>query len=206
MLTVYGVPQSRSTRILWMLEELQQPYEFKSINFSKGESQAPEYLAINPAGKVPALLDGDFVLTESAGINTYLGDKFEARHLIPAPGTELRGKYEQWCYFAVCELEQPLWTMGKHRFAIPEEYRVEEIFPTAEWEFQKALALFSQGLNDNDYILGENFSAADILLCQTLFWAMSFEQKIEQQNLRDYIERLQSRPALIKAKERETAK
>ena len=204
MITLYGAPNTRSIRVMWMLEELQQPYEFKALDFSKGDSQASEFLAINPSGKVPALCIDDFVMTESAAMNTYLGDKFGARHLIPEPGTELRGKYEQWCYFALSELEQPLWTMSKHKFAIPAEHRVDAIMPTAEWEFQKALRLFSLGLHDNNYILGDSFSAADILLCHTLFWAMSSKLNIEQDNIRDYIDRIRTRPALAAAMVKET--
>ena len=203
MITIYGSPNSRSIRVTWMMEELGQDYQFSKIDYSKGESQSPEFLAINPAGKVPALLDDDLLLTESAAIVSYLGDKFQKTDLVPAAGTAERGRYDQWCYFVMSELEQPLWTMGKHRFAIPAEYRVADIFPTAEWEFQQALTLFSLGLAENDYILGDQFSAADILLAQTLFWATAFGQKIEQPNLRSYFDKMKQRPALLKAQQRE---
>ena len=205
MIRVYGYPQTRSRRITWMLEELQQDYEFKLVDFKKGESRSPEYLAINPAGKVPALLDGELLLTESAAILTYLGDKFPEKGLVPAAGTRQRGLFNQWSYFALAELEQPLWTMGKHRFALPEERRVPAILDTAAWEFQRALALLEQGLGERPYILGEQMSGADILLAHTLIWALNFKQPVAADNLQHYVERLRSREALARAIAREAA-
>lgn len=205
MIQVYGFPQSRSTRIVWLLEELGVDYEFNLVDFMKMEHRSPEFLALNPAGKVPAIVEGDLVMTESGAIVTYLAERFADKGLIPPAGTAERATFLQWSYFALCELEQPLWTMGKHKFALPAEQRVAEIFPTAEWEFQKALALLSEGLGDKPYILGENFSAADILLGHTLFWGMSFKQPIEQANLQAYAKRLQGREALARAKARESA-
>lgn len=205
MIQIYGFPQSRGTRITWLLEELGVDYEFKLVDFNKGEHRSPEFLAINPAGKVPAIVDGDLVMTESGAILNYLADKFADKGLIPAVGTAERAMYEQWSYFALSELEQPLWTLGKHRFALPEEQRVEAIFPTAEWEFQKALALLSEGLGDKPYILGDQLSAVDILLAHTLFWGLSFKQSIEQENLQAYVTRMRAREALTRAGAKEKA-
>jgi len=203
MITVYSTPNSRGTRITWLLEELGQVYDYHLIDFSKGDGKSPEFLAINPAGKVPAIEDDGLVMTESGAIVTYLADKFGDAGLIPEVGSKARGKYEQWSYFVLCELEQPLWTMGKHKFALPKEQRVTEIFPTAAWELQKALQLFSDGLGDNDYMVENRFTAVDILLAHTLIWATRFEQPIEQANLQAYLKRLSSRPALKQARQKE---
>jgi glutathione S-transferase len=205
MITVFGFPQTRSRRITWMLEELEQDYKFRLVDFNKGEPKSPEYLAINPAGKVPAMQDDDLLLTESAAIVTYLGDKFPEKGLVPKAGTAERGKFEQWSYFAMCELEQALWTMGKHRFALPEEQRVPAVLETAAWEFQRALALLEQGLGDKDYILGDNFCAADILLGHTLIWGINFKQAVEPENLKQYVQRLKEREALSRAIAKEEA-
>jgi glutathione S-transferase len=205
MITVFGYPQTRSRRITWMLEELEQDYEFRLVDFNKGDSKSAEFLAINPAGKVPAMQDGELVLTESAAIVTYIGDKFPQKRLVPGTGTAERGLYDQWSYFALTELEQPLWTMGKHRFAIPKEYRVPEIMKTAEWEFQQALSLLEKGLGNNEYILGSEFSAADILICHTLIWGINFKQVVEQDNLNQYVQRLRERDALKRAISKEEA-
>ncbi len=205
MITVYGYPNTRSTRITWMMEELGKDYEFSVVNLLTGEGRSSEYQAINPGGKVPAIKDDDLILTESGAIITYLGDKFQNCDLVPEPGTHLRGQYQQWCYFVLCELEQPLWTMGKHKFAIPEQYRVKEIFPTAVWELEKAMGLFSKGLGDNDYIVGNRFTAADILLTHTLNWATAFEQTIGHANLEAYQARNNAREALSRARAKEKA-
>ena len=143
-------------------------------------------------------------MTESGAIVTHLADCFGQGTLIPAPASAERARYEQWAFFALCELEQPLWTMGKHKFALPAEQRVAEVLPTAEWELQQALQLFSAGLRDNDYILGPQFSVVDILLSQTLMWALYFKKPVEQDNLQAYLQRCQSRPALQRAKEKES--
>lgn len=203
MITLYGYPNTRSLRVSWMLEELNQVYEYSLVDFSKGESQSPEFLAINPAGKVPVLIDDDLLLTESAAINTYLGDKLGREDLVPRAGTAQRARYDQWCQFAVSELEQPIWTIAKHKFALPRKFRVKEIFATAEWELQKSLTLLSDNLSDRDFMLNDAFSAVDILIGQTLQWVMSFEQVVPQKNLQDYNQRLNDRPALKSARLRE---
>ncbi|UZE97524.1 glutathione S-transferase family protein [Alkalimarinus alittae] len=203
MITVYGYPKTRTNRVTWMLEELGVDYKYHFVDLMKGEGLSKSYRAINPSGKVPSLADDDLILTESAAILTYLGDKYGAAPLLPKPGSALRGTHDQWLCFAISELEQPLWTIGKHKFALPKERRVVEVFETAAWEFQKALALLSAGLGNKDYILGADFSAADILIGHTLFWGMSFKQPIEQENLVAYINRLKNRPARLSAIEKE---
>ncbi len=206
MITVYAFPKSRSTRITWLLEELEQDYHCHVVDFMKGEHRSPEFLAINPAGKVPALKDEELLLTESGAIVTYLSDKYPAAGLVP-PASNLaeRAKYNQWCDFALTELEQPLWTMGKHKFALPAEQRVPEIMDTAAWEFQRALDLLSKGLGEHTFILGEKFSTADILVGHTLLWGLSFKQPVKQPNLMAYIDRVKTRPALARAWAKETA-
>lgn len=187
-----------------MLEELGQDYEYELVQPGKIQSDYPEYLDVNPAAKVPVIRDGDFVLSESAAIILYLGDKFPEQKLVPPPGTELRARHEQWCFFALTELEQPLWNMVKHRYALPKEHRVREILETANWEYQKTLNLLADGLGKNTFILGEQFHGVDILLGHCLRWGLAFKQPLEQENLRDYLERLSLRPALERAQTRES--
>lgn len=205
MIKIYGYPKSRSRRITWTMEELQQEYEAILVDLMNGEGQSPEFLALNPAGKVPAMVDADLVLTESAAIVTYLCDKWPEAGLIPEFGSNARGLFYQWSDFVMSELEQPLWTIGKHRFALPEEYRVPAIMDTAAWEFQKALQLLEKGLGDKTYILGDNFSAADILIAHTLMWGINFKQEVAQSSLLDYLERCRGRDALTRAIAREDA-
>lgn len=202
-ISVFGFPNTRSLRVTWMLEELGLDYEYRLVNMTKGESRFPDYLAVNPAGKVPALQTEQGILTESVAIINYLGALKPDEGLIPTHTLFERARYDQWCLFAVAELEQPLWTIGKNKFALPKAQRCPEIFPTAEWEFQKALGLLSDALGENPYILGSHFSAADILLAHTLFWGRDFKQKIEATNLLDYMQRMSQRPALAAARKKE---
>lgn len=199
MLKVYGAANTRSLRVVWALEELGLDYQYQAIDLAAGMAQHEDFLAINPAGKLPALEDDGVVLTESAAIVNYLADKYSDNQFSPKAGTAARGKYDQWCYFVMTELEQPLWTIGKHKFAIPKEHRVSGVLNTAAWEFQRAANLLSMGLGEQDYILGDEFSMADILVFQTLIWALAFKQPVEQSNLQAYIERVQQRPALAVA-------
>ena len=205
MIVIYGYPNTRALRITWLLAELSAPYDYHLVDLMKGDLQSADYLAVNPAGKIPALKDGDFICTESVAIMAYLCDKFAKNRLIPTVGTIQRAKYNQWTSFVISELEQPLWTIGKHTFALPKKYRLKEVIPTAEWEFQSALALLSQGLGQKEYILGDSFSAADVLIGHTLLWGTFFKQTIEHKNLQDYMQRLMARPALKQAQAKENA-
>lgn len=205
MLTIYGIANSRSLRITWLAEELGLDYDFYSVDLAGGEHRTDEYLAIHPGGKVPAINDDGLILTETGAILNYLADKHAPGRLIPEIATAARAQHDRWSFFAMSELEQPLWTMGKHKFALPKEQRVKEIRPTAEWEYQKALALLSDGLGDQAYILGDEFSAVDILLLQTLRWGLAFGQPLPQANLQAYFERGKSRPAYQAAVDREAA-
>ncbi len=205
MIQLFNYPDTRGLRVSWMLEELGEEYEFNLVPFSSNGFASEEYIKINPAGKVPAIRDGDLVLTESAAIVTYLGDKFPDKKLVPPAGSAARAKYDQWCYFVLSELEQPLWTKGKHKFMLPRDKRVPAIIETAEWEFQKALMILSQGLDGNRFILGDTFSAADILIGQTLSWARTAKQPVEIQIVADYADSILGREALQRARAREAA-
>src|SRR6266581_1173168 len=205
MITLYGCPTTRSTRAAWALEEAGAEYAYVRLDLSKGDGRQPAYLAINPGGKVPTLVDGDLRLTESAAICTYIGDNFPAAGLTPHPGTAERGRHDQWCAFVIGELEQPLWTIAKHRFVLPPERRVPAVIDTAAWEFSVAAQVLEAGLGDKPYILGERFSTADILVAHTLGWARAHNMLPESPPLSAYIERTLARPALARARQREGA-
>lgn len=197
---LYGLGPSRSTRISWALEEIGVQWQYRKLDVRKGEHRAPAYLEINPAGKVPALVDGDFVLTESMAIVTYLAEKFPESNLIPT-GLRQRAEYFRWAAFAISELEQPLWSIGKHKFALPKEYRIAEMKQTALYEFAQAVDLLAQGLQGRPFILGETFSGADILLGHCLRWARGFDVPIESDIVNDYADRMLARPAYSRGRE-----
>ncbi len=196
MLILYGRFPTRSNRVQWALEELDVPYTYYEVDFSAGDANSPFFRSLNPAGKLPVLQDGDLVITESAAICNYLGDKYPDSGLTPRPGTAERAHYDQWVFFVLSELEQPLWTKAKHKFALPREQRVKGLDDTVAWEFQKAAGILSQGLGDNRFILGDDFTMADILIAHTLGWAKAIDMDIQQKNLLDYADRTLGRPAV----------
>jgi len=202
MIKLYGVPRSRSLRVSWTLEELGLDWQYQFIDFAKGDSRSADFLAVNPCGKVPALVDNGLVITESAAIVLYLAEKYGDRKLLPEVGSDASALHHQWVSFIICEIEQPLWTIGKHKFALPEELRQQSMFAVAKWEFDKAATLAEKGLPDSDYLLGDNLSAADILLGHTLLWATRFEQDIPPK-LAAYRDRVTSRKAMSKALDKE---
>lgn len=199
---VFGWPNTRSLRVVWALEEAGASYEYVPVNLMRGEGRRPTYLSVNPGGKVPALQDGDLVLTESAAICNYLGDKYPASGLTPRCGSRERALYDRWCFFVLSELEQPLWTIGKHRFAIPERYRIPAVVDTAMWEFSVAAKALNAQFG-GPFALGEQFTAADILIGHTLAWAAAWNVPLEHERLQAYAQRLRERPALIRARRRE---
>lgn len=203
MLTVYGCANTRSTRVVWALEEAGADYQYVAVDLRSGGAQQPNYLALNVGGKVPTLVDNGFILTESAAICAYIAGRFPKARLVPPAGSQERASHEQWCYFAMTELEQPLWTITKHTYALPKQYRVPAILDTARWEFATAAKVLATGLGQRDFIVDQQFSVADILIGHTLGWAQVCELPLEDDNLKAYATRLWQRPALARAKQRE---
>lgn len=198
-ITLYGLGPSRSFRCLWALSEANLEHEFVSLELNGTGSdgaKSPEYLAINPQGKVPSLKHGDFVLTESAAILNYV-DALAGEKFIPT-GPQQRAKYDELAFFVLSELEQPLWTTGKHKFAIPEEHRVADVLKTAQWEFEKALNAFSKLTKVDEYVLGDAFTFADILVAQTFNWADRFGFDLPKEYL-NYRDKMYAREAAVKA-------
>ena len=202
----YGMPRTRSFRVLWMLEEIGAQYEYRLVNLGKGGGQTPEFLQLNPAGKLPAMVDGDLVLTESAAICIHLAESAPGRKLIPAAGTADRAHCNQWCFFVLAELEQPLWTIAKHKFALPKDYRVREVLETATFEFARAVRLLDIGLKERDYLVDGNFCVADLLAAHTLTWAKAFKMDLGSDNLDAYLARNCRREAWLRAERIERQK
>ncbi len=205
MIKVYGKPDTRSTRVLWTLEEASADYEFIKIELGK-EAKQESYLKLNPGGKVPTLVHDDLILTESVAICTYISDLFPDSNLIPACATSDRAIYNQWCYFAMTELEQPLWSMAKHRFVLPKEYRIREMLKTANYEFEEALDVFSLGLSDREFLVADRFTCADLIVANILSWAKRGSKRaisLRHDNVEQYLQRMLSRKAFLLAQKRE---
>lgn len=202
---LYGYPQTRSLRTLWALEEVGADYQYVHVDLHAGEARRPPFIDLNPGGKVPVLVDGELVLCESAAIIMYLAEKFPASQLAPPCGSVERARFNQWCLFALAELEQPLWTIAKHTFVYPENRRLPAIIETARWEFNRACQVLERGLKEQPYILGAAFSGADILLAHTLRWAAASRTEVTSPLLQQYLQRATARPSLAAALEREKA-
>ncbi|MBD3895359.1 glutathione S-transferase family protein [Halomonas sp. ML-15] len=202
MITLYGFPNSRSQRVAWTLEELGLEYEYRSVDMMAGEGQGEEHLTRHPDGKVPVLEDGELVLFESLAICRYLAEHYgEASGLLPASPVE-RAQVDQWLSFVISELEQPLWTQGKHKFALPRERRVPTVLPTAAWEFQRAMGALQRQFDGQAWLVGGQFTLADLFVGHTLSWGVRFKNRLPLA-LEAYRERCISRPALARAAERE---
>lgn len=218
MITLYGAPRTRSIRISWLLEELALPWQYHYINFATGDSQHTDFLALNPSGKIPVITDDNqnshapkssqLVLSESMAICLYLTEKYNTDCgypiLIAASGTPESALHHQWLSFITCELEQPLWTLAKHKFALPKSLRQEGMLTVAAWEFDKAAAVAEAWLPDSDFLLGDTLSVADILLTHILMWATKFGLNMSPK-LAQYRDKIASRPALSRALAKEEA-
>ncbi len=193
---IYGPTISRTLRCLWTAEELEADYEQVNIDFMKGEHARPPFSDLNPLKKVPALEFGGLVLTESAAICAFIADHHLNHTLIPEPCTNERALHDMWSCFVISELEQPLWTASKHTFALPEKLRVPDILPTAHKEFRRPAEVLAGALADSPYLVGDNFTVADILAVHTLNWAKRAGFDLGHDRLEEYRKQHSARPAL----------
>lgn len=167
---LYEFPPTRSLRARWVLQELEIPFESEIVNLRAGENHAPEFLALNPAGKLPVLVDGDFVLTESVAIVLYLAGKHPEKGMLPTDLRE-RAQVDRWLLFTATELEQPLWRIAHHSFLYPQERRLPEEVELAREDFRAMVPVLAQHLEGRDYLVGDHFTVADVVAAYTLDWA-----------------------------------
>lgn len=195
MIKLYQFGVSRSARVHWTLREAGAEYETVSIDLTKGEQSTPEFLAINPYGKLPVLVDGDAVVTESAAICTYVAEKYPAARLIPEPATIARAHYYQWVCFCIAEMEPQLASIRKNMVKYPKPKRSLMAIDIGREEYAKAAGLLAAHLEKNEYVLGKEFSAADIIIGYDLIWADSLKLLDEIPVLKAWLEKLKQRPA-----------
>jgi glutathione S-transferase len=196
MLKVYGHEKTRAFRVLWLLEELALPYEHHRPAIVRGDLQSPELLALHPAGKVPVLVDGDLVVHESTAIMLHLVDRYGAGSALAVTEPTERAALYQWLFYGASELEQGLWTAARHGFILPEAERLPAAIAWGRAEFTGQLRYLSTMLGERGFLLGERFTAADVLIAQILLWATQ-QQKLElgYDNVRAYLGRCTARPA-----------
>ena len=191
---LYEFGPTRSIRARWTLQELDVPFEAVTVNMMTGEHRSPEYLAVNPAGKLPALVDGDLVLTESMAIVTYLAEKYPDKGLIPANLQE-RADFHKWIMFTATELEQPLWRIARNTNLYPEDKRQPSDVAMARQDFASMAKVLDDHMNGRAFVVGETATVADFVLAYTLDWANEIMLLDDFPGLRDYMTRMYERPA-----------
>lgn len=190
---LYEFAPTRSIRVRWVLQELGVEFEAISINMRAGEHRTPDFLTINPTGKLPVLIDGEHIITESVAIALYLGEKYPESNLVPTD-LLLRAQLYRWLLFTATELEQPLWRIARHTFIYPEELRLPAEIPLARQDFTSMAIVLKNHLLDRQFLVGEHVTVADFVLAYTLDWANEVQLLAIFPTLVDYMERMYKRP------------
>ena len=190
-LVFYHAPQSRSSAVRTLLEELGAPYTLRALNMKAGEQRQPAYLAINPMGKVPAIRHGDALITEQAAIFIYLADLFPKAGLAPPIGDPLRGPYLRWLVFYAACLEPAVVDRAQKREPAP-------VMMSPYGDYDTTFATLIHQLSQGPYLLGERFSAADILWGAAMRWMSMWKLVPDDPHISAYIERVASRPSVAK--------
>lgn len=198
-LTLYTHPYSRGRVVRWMLEETGLPYNIEVKEFG-GSMKAPDYLAINPMGKVPALKHGDTIVTEVAAICAYLADLVPAKGLAPEPGSPERGAYYRWLFFVAGPLE-----MATTATAYSWRIDAENAGAVGCGQIVDTVNALESGIQNGPYLCGERFTAADLLAASYIGWAIMQKNLEDRPVFREYMERITARPASVRATELDDA-
>ncbi len=198
-LIFYTNPMSRGRIVRWMLEEVGAPYETVLLDYGT-TMKAPEYLAVNPMGKVPAIRHGETVVTEAAAICAYLADAFPRRQLAPPTGDRRRGPYYRWLFFAAGCVE-PAVTGKALGLLAPADKKAMAGYGS----YEEVIDALEGAVSGRDYICGDLFTAADLYVGSQLGWGMMFGTIDKRPAFATYVERLQARPAAKRAAELDDA-
>ncbi|HWY13893.1 MAG TPA: glutathione S-transferase family protein [Rhizomicrobium sp.] len=199
-LTFYTNPMSRGRIVRWMLEEVGQPYKTELLDFAS-TAKAPAYLAINPMGKVPAIKHGDIVVTECAAICAYLADAFPAARLAPPSGDRLRGPYYRWLFFGAGPVEAAA-TNKSMGFVVPEDRKGMAGYGS----LAQVVDVLESAVSHGDYLVGGNFTAADLYLGAHIGWGMQFGWLEKRPAFERYWDHISKRPAAVRAREIDDAR
>lgn len=190
---LYEFGPTRSIRARWTLQELGVEFESVLVNLMLGEHRSPEFRKINPAGKLPALVDGDLILTESIAIVLYLGEKYPDKAFIPADPVQ-RAQLYRWLLFTTTELEQPLWRIARHTSLYPAEKRLPADVALARDDFAEAANVLEQHMNGRQFVVGDSATVGDFVLAYTLDWAKTAKLLDGLPRLDAYMEQMYARP------------
>jgi glutathione S-transferase len=202
MLTIYHVPGTRGVRAIWLCEELGLPYTVETVDFSPEFRRSAQWRALNPVGKVPVLRDtgnGDFVMFESGAMVQYILDRYGNGQLQPAAGTPAHALYLQWSWFAEATFARPLGEVVNHGREFPGDKKIDAVVAEMLARGHACAEAVGTAIGDQPFILGETFSAADIMLGYTLMLAERFLPDGLPATVEPYWQRLAARPAFQKS-------
>ncbi|WP_375174243.1 glutathione S-transferase family protein [Pseudooceanicola sp.] len=191
MYTVIGSPRNRTLRVIWMLEELGEPYERNAA-----KQHTPDVLEHSIIGKLPVLVDQGHGISDSAAILTYLADK-HGRLTAPA-GTIERAKQDAVTFQVLDDLESIIWIATRHGFLLPEEQRCPDLKNSAKWEWAKNIKGLEKRFK-GPFVMGDEMTITDILLTHTLGWGIGAKFPVESEVLQDYVKRMRQRDAYLRA-------
>jgi glutathione S-transferase len=190
--TFFHAPQSRSAGALVLLEELGADYELRVLNLKQGDQRKPEYLRINPMGKVPAIVHDGALVTEQGAVYAYLADLYPEAGIAPAIGDPLRGPYLRWLFYYGSSFEPALIDKAMKREPAPPS-------TSPYGDYDTMLKTLTDQLAPGPWLLGERFTAADVLWGTALRWTTSFKLVPETPVIAGYIARVAARPAVARA-------
>jgi glutathione S-transferase len=199
MIRIYHAPLTRSIRVVWLCEELGLAYERVPVDFSAAYRATPEWRRMNPVGKVPVMLDDDFKMFESGAMVQYLLDRYGEGRLQPQPGTTAHGTFLQWCWFAEATFARPLGEIVNHRREFPGEQESEAAIREMQSRAWLCVEALDEVLAGRPYLLGDDFSAADIMNGYSLMLAERLVSADFPAHVAGYWQRLSTRPGYIAA-------
>lgn len=201
MIRFYHAPRTRGIRPIWLCEELGIDYEVEMIDFTQEFRATPEWRKISPLGKVPVMVDtaNDLLMYESCAMVQYLLDRYGNGQLQPQAGTPEHAIYQQWNWFAESTFARPLGEVVNHSREFPGEKNIPAVVAEMLNRGEQCAIAVGDAIGDNSFILGDDFSAADINLGYTIMLAEHFLPNGLPEHLKSYWERLSARPAFIKA-------
>ncbi len=199
MLKLYYAPRTRAVRPRWLLEELGVSYNLVRVNPADFSQTNPEYLEIHPHGAVPAIQDGDLHLIESGAICSYLVEKYPDKKLAPAVNSKERPDYLQWMFYCPGTFEGPFTQLFQQTRGLPEAERSAVLAEQARASFSEVIQFIEKSLQGKSFLLGDQFSVADIMLGHSLLNARRYQMLHDVPNLERYLTSLETRPARQRA-------
>jgi glutathione S-transferase len=190
-ITLYHSPASRAFTAYWMLEEIGVPFDVKTVDIRKGEQKADWYLKLNPAGKVPTLTDGEVVVSENPAIAIYLADRYSLGQLAPRLDESARGPYLKWMVYATAVVD-PVAALHRQDIDLPG-------FSMSFGAYDDMVRVLAGAVRDREYLLGERFSAADVVLGGAISYLLHNQVLPEEPSLIDYNGRITAREAYHRA-------